>query len=275
MCYFSIFITGLVFGSFVNVCVWRIPREQSIIKPRSYCRSCRKTVKWYDNIPILSWIILLGRCRYCGSKISVEYPLTEFLTGLIFLLIYNRFSRESFIVLVMFLLYGLLLIVISGIDLHHRIIPDILSYSMMAAGVLFSPFNTFLDLSLPEWFRMDGGMPEVLSRLSFSVFSMVAAGVILWLIAVAGEKIFKKEAMGGGDIKLIAAIGACVGIVNVLWVIFLASFIGGIAGLILIMAGKKKRLDTIPFGPYISIGAFVVILFQPFLNQWYQCLVRY
>ena len=269
MCYLSAFLFGLVFGSFVNVCSWRIPKGQSVVAPRSTCRSCGKLIRWYDNIPIFSYFFLRGKCRECKSKISIEYPIVELITGIVFLMIYSRFRNETITTQAIFLFFALLLVILSVIDFHHRIIPDVLSYLMMAAGVLFSTFNSFLHESIPSWVKSAVIMPDFIINILFSIISLVTAGMVFYFIALTGEKLFKKEAMGGGDIKLIAAIGAYAGIINVFWIIFLSSLIGGISGLILIALGKKKRFDAIPFGPFISVAALLVVLLQPGLGRWY------
>jgi len=266
MVYLVVFISGLLFGSFANVCIYRIPLRQSILVPSSHCPQCRKKIAWFDNIPLLSYVLLSGRCRHCGGEISWQYPLIEVLTGVLFVPVYAKFGFHF--VSAIFLLFTLLLVIASGIDARLRIIPDKISFSLMAAGVLFSPFNSFLAMSVPLL------SPGMIANAVFSLSSILLSAGILYLIAVLGEKIFKKEAMGGGDIKLIAGIGAFTGIINVLWVIMLASLLGGAVGSILLLCGKKKRFETIPFGPYLCIASLVVVLAQPHLDEWYGSLFR-
>jgi len=264
MIYVFIFIIGTVFGSFANVCIKRIPRSVSIVKPGSACRSCKKPIKWHDNIPVISYLVLKGKCRSCGAEISPAYPLVEFITGLLFLAVFYKFGGYGAAPAVIFLVFAVLNVIISGIDIEHRIIPDVLSLILVISGVLFSPWNTVLNYGLPNCFE-----GTILSKIAMSVSGLIIAGLIYVIIAFLGENLFRQEALGGGDIKLIAGIGAYMGTVNVLWVIFFASIFGAIAGLMLILSGKKKRKDIIPYGPYISAAAIFVILFQPRLNEIY------
>ena len=263
--YIYMFLLGAVFGSFANVCIKRIPLGIPLVfKPGSMCLSCKKPIKWHDNIPVISYFILKGRCRSCGERFSPAYPAVEFITGLLFAAVYWKFNGQGVTTIITFLFFVLLMVIISGIDIEHRIIPDILSLMLAVAGVAFSPFNPVLDYGLPFL----KGNP-VLIRMAVSAAGLVAAGLIYLAIAFMGEKIFRQEALGGGDIKLIAGIGAYAGIINVLWVIFLASVLGAVAGIALIASGIKKRRDTIPYGPYICAAAILVMLAQPQLNEMY------
>ncbi|MBI5574008.1 MAG: prepilin peptidase [Elusimicrobia bacterium] len=239
-----IFILGLFFGSFSNVVIRRMPYGNSIVKPASHCPKCLIPIKCIDNLPILSFIFLGGKCRNCKTKISFEYPIVELLTGLLFLSGYLNFGI-SFNFLI-FLILSVLLIIISFIDLHLRIIPDILTISLLIFGLASSFFNPIVSLNF-------------LNSLKGALFG----GTFLFLVAWIGEKIYKKEVMGGGDIKLLAAGGSFLGCHNVFLAILIACFIGGLTGLFLILIGNKKKSDFIPFGPFISLGIIILFYFNP------------
>ncbi len=270
------FLSGLILGSFVNVCIWRIPKRKSIIYPFSACPKCGKYLSWYDNLPISSYLLLKGRCRHCKEKISWQYPLVELLTGLVFLLLYLRFSFS--INLLFALVLSIFLLIASGIDYFHWLIPNKLTYTLILSGILSSFFNPFLN-SLYFVFNFTYST-LAFTRFLYSLSSSFLAGGFLYIIGLLGEKIFRKEALGGGDVKLLAGIGAFLGIFNTFWIVVLASIIGTIGGLIKIFSRKLKPAspelqpaptrrrgeqgeeDTlIPFAPYLSIATFITLLF--------------
>ena len=264
-----VFILGLVLGSFANVCIYRMQRNLSIVKPNSHCTNCNNFIKWYDNIPILSYILLKGKCRYCKSKISLRYPLIEFICGLLFLSMYFLFGFSY--ILIPFCLFAFCLLVITVIDFDSQIIPDEISYFLIVLGLLVSPLNhilsdTFLPPALTTQYNIGSfnimlGDP-VLKRIISSVLGLIAGGGSLWLIGCIGKKIFGEEAMGGGDLKIMAGVGAFIGWDKVLFSIFLASLLGSIVGGCMILFKKIGRRDKIPFGPYLAISSFVM-LFLP------------
>jgi len=255
-------------GSFANVCIYRIPRRESIIEPGSHCPKCGKQIKWYDNIPLISYAFLGGRCRYCGGKISLQYPLIELITGFLFLLTYQKFRGTPFTIII-FLLLVLSLIIVSTIDFQTGYIPNEFTYPLIVLGLFSSPFNSFLK----EYSGAIISSSKELSLILSSFQGLIVGGGMLYLIALLGRGMFKREAMGGGDIKLISGIGPFLGAVNVLWVIFLASLLGAITGVVLGITGKYKKFQEIPFGIYISLGTALVFLFQPGFNQIYLDLI--
>ena len=229
MSYFLIFLFGAFIGSFLNVLIYRIPRRESIIFPASRCPECGTPLKFYDNIPILSFIILRGRCRYCGNKISPRYLTVEILASSLFLLLY--IEKGVSVIFFSHILFVSILITLSFIDLAHYRLPDILTIPGMFAGLIFSIFLKFIRNSL------------------VGISTGVLTGIIL---SYFGEKVFKREAFGGGDLKLLAMIGAFLGPWGVLLSLFIGSVIGSIVGIF-----WKKR--EIPFGPFLAIGATVDI----------------
>lgn len=241
-------VFGLVTGSFLNVCIYRIPEKKSIISPPSSCPYCGKRVRFYDNIPLLSYLFLLGRCRHCRHRISWQYPLVEGLTGILSLLLYIRYGL-SFQYL-FFLAFAATLVVISFIDLKHQIIPDMLSLPGILAGWGFSFF-------VPNGFWFD------------SLIGSAAGGGALLLVAYVYEKLTGREGIGGGDIKLLTMIGAWMGWRALPLILLISSMTGAVIGSVfLLLAGKGYRA-RIPFGPFLSLGAVLHMLWGSELTRWY------
>lgn len=243
-----LFMFGAVTGSFLNVCIYRLPLGQSVIAPRSRCMGCGAPVAWYDNIPLISWFLLRGRCRNCQASFSIRYPLVELLTGVLTLLLFLRFGLS-----IPFLIYSLLtaaLIVITFIDFDHQIIPDEISLPGIGLGFLASFF-------LPEssWLASLLGIVAGWGSLALVFY------VYLWLTG--------REGMGGGDAKLLAMLGAFLGIKAVPFIIFASSLVGSIVGLTLMALQRKDRYLAIPFGPYLAMGAVLYIFYGTWLINWY------
>jgi leader peptidase (prepilin peptidase)/N-methyltransferase len=243
-----IFILGLIVGSFSNVCIYRIPRNESIIYPASHCPKCRSNISPKDNIPLLSYILLKGRCRNCKSKISIQYPIVELLTGLIYLIIYLAYGLS--VQTLIYIILSSALITIAFIDLNEQIVPDVISLPGIVIGFIISffvPYILFIN----------------------SALGVVVGGGIILIIGLAGSVIFKKEAMGGGDVKLAAMIGAFLGWRYIVISLFLGFFLGALAGIILIMAKIKSREDVVPFGPFIVLGSLITLLWGEKIISWY------
>lgn len=246
------FLLGLQIGSFLNVCIYRIPRGESLISPRSHCPHCQKPIKWFDNIPLLSFLLLRGKCRECGERISPRYFAVELVTGLLFLFLYLKFgfSTPFFI----YLLLSIVLVIIAFIDLEHYLIPNLFTYPGVFVGLILSFFFPFLQNS-----------GTAVEALKWSSLGILVGGGSLALIALLGQFLFKKESMGMGDMKLLAMMGAFMGPRAVLLIIFVSCVIGAIVGLSLIALGKKKREDYIPYGPFLALGGVVLIFWGDLL----------
>jgi len=246
--YILIFILGLIVGSFCNVCIYRIPKNESIIYPTSHCPKCRTTIKPVDNIPLLSYILLKGRCRNCGSKISIQYPVVELLTGMIYLIIYLIYglSIQSLI----YIILSSALIIIAFIDLNEQIVPDVISLPGIGVGLILSFFVPYLSFIN-------------------SALGVVVGGGIILIIALVGSMIFKKEAMGGGDVKLAAMIGAFLGWRYTIISLFLGFFLGALAGIFLVLSKIKSKEDMVPFGPFIALGSLITLLWGEKIIAWY------
>jgi leader peptidase (prepilin peptidase)/N-methyltransferase len=236
---------GAVAGSFMNVCIYRLPKAESIITPGSYCPSCKQPIQWFDNIPLVSFVILRGRCRSCRSAISWRYFAAEALSGFFCTALFMKFglSPEFFIY---FYLTGAL-IVASFIDLRIYEIPDAITLPGIVIGVCVAS-------AYPGLMGAEKNLHSFLS----SLLGVFAGGGSMYALGFIGEFIFKREAMGGGDVKLLAMIGAFVGWKLALFTFFLAPFFGSVVGIILRL---KEGKDIIPYGPYISLAAFVAIMY--------------
>jgi leader peptidase (prepilin peptidase)/N-methyltransferase len=242
------FIFGLCIGSFLNVCIYRLPAAKSISHPRSSCPKCGELIRFYDNIPVFSYMILRGKCRFCGEPISLRYPVIEILTGLFALITFVKYglSLEALI----YFVYIVSLLVITFIDIDHQIIPDVITLP-----------------GIPIFFIASFALPDI-SYLE-SILGILIGGGSLLLVAWTYNLITKKEGMGGGDIKLLAMIGAVIGWKGVLFTIFVGSAVGTIAGMLVMLKTRKNRKMAIPFGPFLAIGGIAYIFFGPQLIEWY------
>lgn len=265
------FVYGAVTGSFLNVLIWRLPRDESIVRPPSHCTSCGYVLRPWDNIPLISWLVYRGRCRKCGSGISSRYFWVELLTALMWVALLWRFGwRLEFF---QFALVLSALIAVFAIDLEHYIIPDQLWIFVALVGFIADGVGLVTGARVFPW---DGWLrvPVPFSGgLSFpvphSVVGFLAYGVLVLLVGIAGEALFKKEAMGGGDVKLTAAIGANIGAAYGIVSFFLAAGIGAVAGIALMIFGRRERLDEIPFGPMLVAGAALMVFFGPQIVGWW------
>jgi leader peptidase (prepilin peptidase)/N-methyltransferase len=247
------FIFGLVIGSFLNVCIHRLPSSQSIAHPRSRCPQCGHLIRVYDNIPVLSYLILRGRCRDCGARISLRYPVVELLSGAFAAMAVARFGL-GWQALLMYALIAAFL-VITFIDLDHRIIPDVITLPGIPIGLAAS-FG-----------------PGMISPLE-SLVGILAGGGSLFLVAWGYQLVTQREGMGGGDIKLLAMIGAFIGWKGVLLTIFIASLTGTLAGMALIFRRRGDMKLAVPFGPFLAVGAIAYLFMGPELMSWYLSAVR-
>jgi leader peptidase (prepilin peptidase) / N-methyltransferase len=248
---------GLIFGSFLHVCVWRIPHEKSIVTPGSACPFCETPIQWFDNIPVLSYIILGAKCRVCKASIPFRYTLYELLTALLFMGVVSIFSITSTAFLYLFL--TCIWIVASGIDWDYQYIPDRLSLPLipLSLAIAFIAQKT-------TWFNL-----ALVQSLSDATIGLLVGGGVIWSIRIVGTWYFKQEAMGFGDVKLMAYVGAFLGWENTLLCIFLASFIGSMVGVYLKITNRIEKYGHIPFGPYLTIGAYLCLLFGPEIIAWY------
>ncbi|MBI3550867.1 MAG: prepilin peptidase [Elusimicrobia bacterium] len=238
---FLVFWLGLIAGSFMNVCIHRLPEGGSLVRPRSRCPKCKTTIAWYDNVPVVSWVLLGAKCRKCRKPISARYPAVELLTALLYVALWRRWEGDVPFAAAACAATGVL-VVIAYIDWDTFLIPDVLSLGLLAAGLAAAGINPLFSGSV--------GM-----RYAWSFLGALTGFAVCWGTAVMGEWAFKKEAMGGGDIKLLAAVGAWTGALGAFDCLIVASMFGAIYGVWLIAAKRLKRQDPIPFGPFLSAAA--------------------
>ena len=237
------FLFGLVLGSFLNVVIARLPDGRSVVHPPSACPACGSSIRWHDNIPVLSWLWLRARCRSCQARISWRYPAVELLTAVLFLLAARRFGASPDLGPALLLLAAL--VAITGIDLNHQIIPDVITLPGVAVGAAVA-----IALHPAAWLDTLFGV-------------LVGGGLFLVIILASGG------GMGGGDMKLGAMIGAFLGWKLVLLAILVGVFAGGAVAIGLLVSGIKGRKDPVPFGPFLALGAMVSLLWGNTLLAWY------
>jgi len=248
-----IFLMGLCIGSSLNVCISRLPASKSIVHPRSMCPNCDTLIPFYDNIPLFSYLWLKGRCRRCEVKISMRYPMVELLGGLFALGTYLRFGLT--IETLIYYVFIAALLVVTFIDLDHRIIPDVITLP-----------------GIPICFAASFALPNIIYK--DALLGILIGGGSLFLVAWVYSILTKKEGMGGGDIKLLAMMGAIVGWQGVLFTIFVASLVGTLAGFAVMLQSRKGMKQAVPFGPFLSIGSITYIFFGTELVAWYFNLLR-
>lgn len=270
----AVFLLGLVIGSFLNVCIARLPLQQSVVAPGSRCPRCSAAIRWYDNIPVVSFILLRGRCRNCGLPISLRYPVVELLNGLLYLWVLSLFGPTGEALLLM--AFCSALIVITFIDLDHQIIPDAITLPGMAAGLVLAPFlMSALQSPLPSLLeRIAPADAEYVRALLHSVLGLLAGAAPLWLIGWAWEKVKHVEAMGGGDIKLMGMVGSLLGWQGALMTIMLGATSGAVIGGALVLLKKHDADNVIPFGPFLAAGALVAAFHGNDILTWYVGLLR-
>jgi leader peptidase (prepilin peptidase) / N-methyltransferase len=248
--FFGIF--GLVVGSFLNVCIYRIPRGQSIVWPGSRCPSCSRALAWYENIPVLSYAALVGRCRTCRAAIALRYPIIELVTGAVFALDVLVFGLSA--MLAVRLLFACVLIVLFEIDLEHQLLPNVITLPGIAVGLVCS-------LVLP---------PGPVMALA----GMLAGGGILWLMIEIWLRLRGVEAMGFGDVKMLAMVGAFLGLKLVLLTFVLSSILGGLIGGALMLSRRAELSTALPYGTMIAVAAFVASIKGDAILAWYLHLYR-
>jgi leader peptidase (prepilin peptidase)/N-methyltransferase len=241
-------IFGLVVGSFLNVCICRLPKDESVVSPPSHCPRCSYQIRWYDNIPLVSYLVLRGKCRGCGTHISLQYPLVELLNAALSLFLFLRFGPT--LAFVALFLFCSALVVITFIDIEHQIIPDEISLPGIVIGFILSFF-----LKGHSWLN--------------SLLGILLGGGSLLLVAYAYQRVTGKDGMGGGDIKLLAMMGAFLGWKAVPFIIFASSLVGSVIGISLMLFQKKDAKLAIPFGPYLAFAAVLYIFYGRPLIRWY------
>lgn len=246
---------GLLIGSFLNVCIYRMPNDYSVVAPRSFCPSCRRPIAWYDNVPLLSYVVLGGRCRQCRGRISLQYPAVEAITGAVFFVIVylNGFSLAS----LKLCTFAALAIGLIVLDLVERILPDEFTMTGIVLGLVFAfvtPFDTgFAAMLVPAaWGERAASVIE-------AAFGAVVAGGMLWIVGRLYLRLRRREGLGGGDPRMVAMIGAFLGLHGALAAVLLGSILGSVIGITYILAARKDSASyELPFGSFLGFAALVV-----------------
>jgi leader peptidase (prepilin peptidase)/N-methyltransferase len=242
------FVLGSIFGSFANVVIFRFPKGESVVSPGSRCPKCQAPIAWRDKLPIISWFLLRGKCRVCGEPISPRYWIIELVTALLFLAAFLKLGWSWTLLEVLIFFLGL--VIVSGIDLDHFLLPDAFTLPGMVLGLVGGALN-------PERHFID------------ALVGLLIGGGFLWAVAYFYFLLRKEEGMGGGDIKLLGWIGAVLGWQSIAFVIISSSIVGSIAGLIVAQREKKGMKTVIPFGPYLALGAVLYVLGGQFIAEQY------
>ena len=255
------FVFGAVVGSFLNVCIVRLPKEESIVFPGSHCVHCKKTILWYDNIPFLSYLILRGRCRFCKNPISRRYFVVELITALTFVLFYSFFGLTWLLIPYLVMTCGF--IVATFVDFKHRIIPDEVSVGGLIAGLIFSFLMPEIQGVMIQ--NYSSAWLAHLHALGLSFLGVIIGGGLIYAMGMLGDFLFKKESMGGGDIKLLAMIGAFLGWQLAILTFFIAPVFGAVFGVIEKIRTKES---AIAYGPFLVLGALISLFYGHDIILW-------
>lgn len=260
----ALFIFGLIVGSFLNVCIFRIPRNISIVKPSSSCPACKTPIKPWDNIPMFSFIFLRGRCRNCGERISFRYPLVELLNGIFYWYVLKYFGFGWHLPFLLSFMSAM--IVITFIDLDFQIIPDVITLPGIVIGLIGASFLLPDPFNSLVYYSSTHSLHHSISVVGFknSISGLFLGGGLFYLIAI-----LSRGGMGGGDIKMMAMVGAFMGWKAVLLTTFIGSLTGSILGIFLMLFRGKGRKTKIPFGPFLALGAIITLFFGRDILNWY------
>lgn len=262
---FVLLVFGLLFGSFGNVVVWRLPRNESVVSPGSHCPGCGSPVRWHDNIPVVSWLVLRGKCRDCSSPISARYPLVETLSGILWFSAGVRYGATATTAVAVVFFY--LLLLLSFIDLDTMRLPNVLVFPMAGLGIL----ATLAAQLVPAHVSLLAAPAEIGSTMSPIVWAVIGAALGAIPVFVLGEiygRVRNVAGLGFGDVKLLGAMGLFLGPLVVL-ALFFGSLIGSIAGAIVVAKGADARKRRVPFGPFLAAGGVFTALVGPSAWSWY------
>jgi len=269
----TLFLLGLVIGSFLNVCIRRIPRGESVVLPASGCLSCHAPIRPYDNIPVLSWLLLGGRCRNCKATISALYPAVELLTGALFVACYLAFGLT--LEALKWALFSALLVVLTITDVRERLLPDRVTLSGLGMGLGVSLITQPVD-GTALWLAnqlFEFPPPRPVLSLSDALVGAGAGSGLLWIVSEGYLRLRGREGMGLGDVKMMAMAGAFLGLKRTLLTILAGSLLGSMIGLLIIALWSKGRDYELPFGAFLGAGALLVVFFGTPALAWYQSLL--
>jgi len=268
-----VFLFGLIIGSFLNVCIVRIPEEKSIVMPASACPNCGAAIRPYDNIPVISYLLLGGKCRGCKTKISPMYPFVELLNGILYFACYREFGLTA--EAVKWAIFSSIIIVLVFTDLRERILPDKVNFTGLFFALILS-FATLPADGTAEWLSrriFDFPPPSPVLSFADALFGAAVGSGLLWLVGEAYFRLRGREGMGFGDVKMMLMAGAFLGTKRVLLTILAGSLIGSILGIAFITAQKKGSNYELPFGTFLGMAAVLVVFFGTPVLNWYQSLM--
>jgi leader peptidase (prepilin peptidase)/N-methyltransferase len=256
---------GLLIGSFLNVCIYRLPRDLSVVRPRSHCVSCERTIAWYDNVPVLSYLMLGGKCRWCKQPFSVSYPIVELVTGLLFF--FSVLSKGPTLLGWKLCVFSAIMVELVVTDLFDRILPDEFTIGGFLAALVFAPFTPapssfstlLLPLSVAAWIH---------SVVETLLGGLIASGV-LWLTGEIYLRVRKREGLGLGDVKMMLVVGGFLGLPGALMTVFAGSVLGAVLGGLYMLLSRKDELYELPFGSFLGLAAVIIGLFGEHIAQWY------
>lgn len=269
----SAFLFGLLIGSFLNVCILRIPAGKSIVLPASGCPKCGKAIAPYDNIPVVSWLVLGGKCRTCKAPISSMYPAVEMLNALLWLGCYFAFGPT--VEALKWAVFCSLMVVLTITDLRERILPDKVNFFGLIVGLIFSFFTKSMDGTALWLSRRYFEFPPPEAALSFAdaALGALAGSGLLWFVAEGYFRLRGREGMGLGDVKMMAAVGAFMGLKRTMMTVLVGSLLGSVIGILLISISKKGRDYELPFGTFLGAGALLVLFFGTPALRWYEAIL--
>ncbi len=260
------FFAGLLIGSFLNVCIFRLPRDLSVVRPRSFCPACEQPISWYDNIPVVSFILLKGRCRKCNEPISIRYPLVELITAFLFSAAVFQFGLNW--LAFKFCAFSAIIVTLVASDLEERILPDEFTLGGVALGLLLAWFAP-LNIALAYLILPSSRNTHLMSVVEAVIGALVASGAI-WLVGELYYRLRNREGLGFGDVKMVAMIGAFMGLQGALLTLITGSILGGVGGLIYIfLTGKNASTYQLPFGAFLGISAMGIAVFGEPIVRWY------
>jgi leader peptidase (prepilin peptidase) / N-methyltransferase len=262
------FLAGLLIGSFLNVCIYRMPRDISVVRPRSHCPHCQRTIAWYDNIPVLSFLLLRARCRHCLAAIPPRYALVELSTGLAFLL--SAYALGPSLTAAKYAVFSAIVIALIVTDYLDRILPDEFTLGGILIGLAFAPFINAEPGILALLFWNQLSPPWI--RLADAAFAAAVCGGMMWFIRWVYEKVRHREGMGFGDVKMMAMIGAFLGLRGALLAMIVGSLIGAVLGLGFVVLRKKDLTFEMPFGSFLGVAALGVAIWGEAIVAWYGLL---
>jgi leader peptidase (prepilin peptidase) / N-methyltransferase len=260
------FLAGLLIGSFLNVCVFRLPRDLSVVRPRSYCPACEKPIAWYDNIPVVSYVMLGGRCRHCGARILWRYLMVELATATAFAICVLALGPT--LAALKYAVFSAILITLLATDLEERILPDEFTLGGAVVGIVLAAVVP-IDAGIVT-FLLSGAFGLRMASIAEALVSAWVAGGSIWLVGWLYEKVRHREGMGFGDVKMIAMIGAFLGFQETLLTLILASVLGSVSGVAYVLITKKDMSTyELPFGSFIGLAGLVVALWGHVVKVWY------